>query len=150
MIRRGVIPVNRQPWWLPKNTDQKMKDSNTLTRILTVGSFALALAVVAAVTATASAQEKGATRLLQSKPTQTVASEPATMSCPQCKDSVLTIVEKPTKTGAKATTSTVVRHECPGCKHTFTTTGHGKAKVTTLVQACTLDGGEKATCCAMK
>lgn len=130
-----------------------MKNSNTLTRILTVGSFALAIALVAAFTATASAQEKGATRLLQSKPTQTVASEPATMSCPQCKDSVSTIVEKPTKTGAKATTSAAVRHECPGCKHTFTTTGHGKAKVTTLVQACTLDGGnaaKDAACCAKK
>lgn len=127
-----------------------MKNANALTRILTVGSFALALAVATAFTATASAQEKGATRLLQAKPAQTVASEAATMSCPQCKDSVRTIAEKPTKTGAKATSSTVVRHECPGCKHTFTTTGHGKAKVATLVQACALDGGKDAACCVTK
>lgn len=127
-----------------------MKNSGSLTKLLHFRSFALAIALVAAFTATASAQEKGATKLLQSKPTQTVASETATMSCPQCKDSVMTIVEKPTKTGAKATTSTVVRHECPGCKHAFTTKGHGKAKVTSLTQACTLDGGKDATCCAKK
>lgn len=127
-----------------------MKNSGYLTKLLNVGSFALAIALVAAFTATASAQEKGATKLLQSKPTQTVASETAAMACPQCKDSVMTIAEKPTKTGAKATTSTVVRHECPGCKHTFTTAGHGKAKVTSLTPTCKLEGGEKGTCCAMQ
>lgn len=127
-----------------------MKKSGSLTKLLHIGSFALAIALVAAFTATASAQEKGATKLLQSKPTQTVATTTAAMSCPQCKDSVMTVVEKPTKTGAKATASTVVRHDCPGCKHTFTTTGHGRAKVTSLTQTCKLDGGEKAACCAMK
>ena len=127
-----------------------MKNSGSLTKLLNVGSFALAIALVAAFTATASAQEKGATKLLPSKPTQTVASETAAMACPQCKDSVMTIAEKPTKTGAKATTSTVVRHECPGCKHTFTTIGHGKAKSTLLTQACLLGGGKNALCCAMK
>jgi transposase-like protein len=127
-----------------------MKNSGSLTKLPNVVVFTLAIALVAAFTATASAQEKGATKLLQDKPTKTVASETATMSCPQCKDSVVTIVEKPTKTGAKAVTSTVVRHECPGCKHTFTTAGHGKAKTTVRAQNCALDGGKDATCCAMK
>ena len=127
-----------------------MKNSGSLTKLLTLGSITLAIALVAAFTATASAQEKGATKLLQAKPNQTVASETTAMSCPQCKDSLVTVVEKPTKTGAKPVTSTVVRHECPGCKHTFTNAGHGKAKSTTLTQACTLNGGKDATCCAMK
>jgi transposase-like protein len=149
-FQRGVIPIIGNHGGCRKQKRSIMKNSGSLAKLLNVGSFALAIALVTAFTATASAQEKGATKLLQSKSTQTVASETAAMSCPQCKDSLVTVVEKPTKTGAKAVTSTVVRHECPGCKHTFTTTGHGKAKVTSLTQSCKLDGGKDATCCAMK
>jgi hypothetical protein len=74
-----------------------MKNSGSLTKLPNVVVFTLAIALVAAFTATASAQEKGATKLLRSKPTQTVASETATMSCPQCKDSVVRNQPRPAR-----------------------------------------------------
>ena len=72
------------------------------------------------------------------------------MSCPKCKDSWVTIVTPPTKTGAKPETSTVARHDCPGCEHKYVTEGHGKAKTDKLVHVCKMCGSEDAFCCVMK
>lgn len=125
-----------------------MKNSGSLTKILTTGSLGLAIALIAGVTATAFAQEKGATRLLSSKPRPAAPGETATMSCSQCKDTTVTVTERPTKTGAKANTYTITRHECPGCKDVTTVTGQGKAAVSTVKHTCSLNKKEGATCCA--
>lgn len=124
-----------------------MKNSGSLTRILTAGRIALAFALVAGFTVTAAAQEKGATKLLQNKSAK-AASATATMACSQCKDTVVTITERPTKTGAKPDTITSVRHECPGCKTTLATTGHGKAMSTTTKHTCEFASGARSACCA--
>ena len=103
------------------------------------------------------AQEKGATKLLRLNPIKTVADAEAVqggdtvvMSCPKCKDSWVTIVEKSPKTGAAPTTTTVSRHECPGCEHKYVIEGHGKAKTSKLVHVCKNCGSEAAFCCVMK
>ena len=104
-----------------------------------------------------SAQEKGATKLLKLNAIKTVADADAVqagdtvvMSCPKCKDSWVTIVQPSTKTGAKPETTTVARHECPGCEHKYVTEGHGKAKTDKLVHICKQCGSEDAFCCVMK
>lgn len=103
------------------------------------------------------AQEKGGAKLLKLNAIKTVADAEAVqpgdtvvMSCPKCKDSWVTIVAPPTKTGAKPETTTVARHECPGCEHKYVTEGHGKAKTDRLVHVCKMCGSEDAFCCVMK
>ena len=105
----------------------------------------------------ASAQEKGATKLMRLNPIKTVADAEAVqpgdtvvMSCPKCKDSWVTIVVAPTKTGAKPETSIVARHDCPGCEHKYATEGHGKMKTEKIIHVCKMCGSKDAFCCVMK
>ena len=134
---RTIIPIN------PKN----------LTRCLA----GLAIAGLLLSPTIGSAQEKGATKLLKLNAIKTVADAEAVqpgdtvvMSCPKCKDSWVTIVTPSPKTGAKPETSTVARHDCPGCEHKFVTEGHGKAKTDKIVHVCKNCGSEDAFCCVMK
>jgi len=107
--------------------------------------------------ASALAQEKGATRLTQLKPIKTVGDaenietgDMVVMSCPKCKDSWVTIIEKPVKTGTKPDSITVQRHECPGCEHKYVTEGQGKMKTDKIIHNCKNCGSEDAFCCVMK
>lgn len=134
-----------------------MTTINQTSGNLTSHLAALAIAGLMSLPTFAFAQEKGATKLTQLKPIATVADAAAVkqgdlvvMSCPKCKDSWATIVEKPTKTGAAANTTVVTRHDCPGCEHKFVTEGHGKAKTDKLVHVCKQCGSEDAFCCVMK
>jgi hypothetical protein len=127
--------------------------SGNLARYLT----ALVIAGLMSLPTFAFAQEKGAAKLVQLKPIETVADAEAVkpgdmvvMSCPKCKDSWVTIVEKPTKTGASANSAVMARHECPGCEHKYVSEGHGKAKTDKLVHVCKKCGSEDAFCCVMK
>lgn len=117
----------------------------------------VSLAGFAWLPASSFAQEKGAARLIQMKPIQTVVDAQAVkpgdtvvMSCPKCKDSWLTVVEKPAKQGAKPETKTVLRHECPGCEHKIVTEGQGKHAMDKIVHTCKNCGSEDAFCCVMK
>ena len=127
-----------------------MKITDSLTKILTAGGIALAIAFVTGFPSVASAQEKGATKLLSSKASPAAASETPAMACSKCKDGTVAITEKPTKTGAKANTYTIARHECPGCKDAMAVTGHGKAAAGSVKHTCNLAGTEGASCCATK
>ncbi len=134
-----------------------MKIINPLRISLMCGVTALAIASLLGLPASALAQEKGATKLLQLKPIKTVgdaeqveAGDMVVMSCPKCKDSWVTIVEKSAKTGAKPDSIKVQRHECPGCEHKYATEGHGKAKTEKIIHVCKHCGSEDAFCCVMK
>ena len=134
-----------------------MKTINQTKGNLTRYIAALAIAGLMSLPTFAFAQEKGATKLMQLKPIQTVADADAiqpgdmvVMSCPKCKDSWVTIVQAPAKQGATAETKVVARHECPGCEHKFVTEGHGKAKTDKIVHVCKKCGSEDAFCCVMK
>ena len=105
----------------------------------------------------AQAQEKGATKLMQLRPITTVADADAVepgdsvvMSCPKCKNSWVTVVAAPTKTGAKPETTRMERHECPGCEHKIVTEGTGKHATDKIVHVCKTCGSEDAFCCVMK
>lgn len=128
-------------------------NSKSLTRCLA----GLAIAGMLLLPTLGSAQEKGATKLLKLNAIKTVADAEAVqpgdtvvMSCPKCKDSWVTIVTPSPKTGAKPETSTIARHDCPGCEHKFVTEGHGKAKTDKIVHVCKNCGSEDAFCCVMK
>jgi hypothetical protein len=134
-----------------------MKAINQIKGNLTHCVAALAIAGLMSLPTFAFAQEKGAAKLVQLKPIETVADAEAVkpgdmvvMSCPKCKDSWVTMVEKPAKTGASANSAVVARHECPGCEHKYVSEGHGKAKTDKLVHVCKKCGSEDAFCCVMK
>ena len=134
-----------------------MKTIQQTSTKLTCCIAALAIAGLMSLPTFTFAEEKGATKLVQLKPIETVADADAVkpgdmvvMSCPKCKDSWATIVEKPTKTGASASSAVVARHDCPGCEHKFVSEGHGKAKTDKLVHVCKKCGSEDAFCCVMK
>ena len=101
-------------------------------------------------------QEQAAKRM-QLKAIKTVADTQAVedgdtivMSCPKCKNSWVTVVEAPTKTGAKPDSRVEERHDCPGCEHKNVTVGHGKAKTDKVIHTCKMCGSEDAFCCVMK
>ena len=134
-----------------------MKNMNPLCKCLVRGAIMLAVVSLISLPAALVAQEKGAAKLMQLKPIRTVGDVEAVatgdmvvMSCPKCKDSWVTVVEKPAKTGAKAEATTVQRHECPGCEHKYVTEGHGRAKTDKIVHVCNKCGSEDAYCCVMK
>jgi len=134
-----------------------MKTHNRFLTNLTRTVAVLTVAGLLTLPTLAAAQEKGATKLIKLNPIKTVADAEAVqpgdtvvMSCPKCKDSWATIVTPATKTGAKQETTTVARHECPGCEHKYVTEGHGKAKTDKLVHVCKNCGSEDAFCCVMK
>ena len=125
--------------------------------LLIRSTFALAVAGLAWLPAAGFAQEKGATQLMQSKPSRTAADlTPAhssgfmAMSCPKCKDSSVTVVEKTGKAVQPEIKHQMQRHECPGCATTIVPEGHGKAKTSKAVHVCTENGSKDAACCAMK
>jgi hypothetical protein len=134
-----------------------MKTINRTPGNLTRYLAAMAIAGLMSLPTFAFAQEKGATKLLQLKPIETVADAEAVkpgdmvvMSCPKCKDSWVTIVQAPAKQGTTPETKSALRHECPGCEHKFVSEGHGKAKTDKLVHVCKKCGSEDAFCCVMK
>ena len=134
-----------------------MKTIKQTSRNLSSCFAGLAIAALILLPTIGSAEEKGATKLMKLNPIKTVADAEAVqpgdtvvMSCPKCKDSWVTIVAPSTRTGAKPETSTVARHDCPGCEHKYVAEGHGKAKTDKLVHVCKMCGSEDAFCCVMK
>ena len=136
-----------------------MKTIKHTSRNLASGLAILTIVGLMSLPTFVSAQEqvKGAQKLKQLNAIKTVADAEAVkegdmvvMSCPKCKDSWVTIVAAPTKTGAKPETNVLARHACPGCEHKFVTEGHGKAKTDKIVHVCEMCGSEDAFCCVMK
>jgi len=128
-----------------------------IRNLLIRSTFTFALAGLAWLPATGFAQEKGATKLMQLKPIQTPADlkavEPGdtvVMSCPKCKDSWVTVLEKTGKAVQPEIQHQVLRHECPGCSNTIVTEGHGRAKTDKVVHVCKQCGSKDAFCCVMK
>ena len=130
---------------------------NMIQNLLIRSTFALTLAGLAWLPTAGFAQEKGATQLMQLKASQTVAdlkpvdsSGSVAMSCPKCKDSWVTVVEKTGKAVQPEIKHQVPKHECPGCATTIVTEGHGKAKTNKAVHVCTENGSKDTVCCVMK
>lgn len=119
--------------------------------------LAIALAGMAwlAVQAQAADQVKGAQKLMELKPIQTVQDAEAVqpgdmiaMSCPKCKNVTVTWVE--TEKGHIKTERTGQKHLCPGCETTLETKGVGKAAKDEVKHVCQKCGSKEAFCCVLK
>lgn len=130
---------------------------NQLCNWLVRSCLALALAAVAWLPSQALAQEKGATKLMQLKRIDTNADvekvEPGdsvVMACPKCKETWMTVVERPSKGAGVTEKKTIARHECPGCDSKLVTEGVGKQATTKVQHTCKKCGSTDAFCCVMK
>lgn len=131
-----------------------MKYMIQIRNALIGSTLVLTLAGLAWLPSAGFAQLKGATQLMEHKPAADVKPvEPAItahMSCPKCKDALVTVTEKTGKTAKPEVQRQVLRHECPGCSTKFVVEGHGKAKTSKANHTCTESASKTASCCAMK
>jgi hypothetical protein len=106
-----------------------------------------------------SAQTKGegASKLIQLKPIQTVealqsveAGDTIVMSCPKCKDTYATVVEKSFKGVNQDELKKTTIHLCSACDTKIVTKGQGKSARDVVVHTCKACGSEDVSCCVMK
>ena len=118
----------------------------------------LALAVVGLISAPSSAlAQKGGEKLTQLNPVKTLEDLQAldkgdtlAMSCPKCKATWITVVQKTFK-GAKAEELKSVEVDlCDSCTTKIVTKGSGKAAKNVLVHTCKTCGSKEAFCCVKK
>jgi len=135
----------------------KMKTMNQAQGHLTRYIAALAIAGLIALPPFGFAQEKGAEKLMQLQKINTVealqsveAGDTIIMSCPKCKDTYATVVEKSFKGATPDQLKQVPIHLCPACDTKFVTKGQGKAAVNSLVHTCKTCGSKDVSCCVMK
>ena len=125
---------------------------------LTRNIAALAIAgLLALPTFTFAQEQKGAEKLMQLQKINTVkalqsveAGDTIIMSCPKCKDTYATVVEKTFKAVKPEELKTMNIHLCAACDTKIVTTGQGKAAVDTVVHTCKTCGSEDVSCCVMK
>lgn len=132
-----------------------MKALKHVLRVATVSVLAVTLTSLVSMPTNALAQEKGASKLMQSSRIQSKADVEAlmpgdmvVMSCPKCKDTHVAVVEKSWKTGVADSTKTVTVHLCPGCETKFVPQPNKQpAKAVHICKNC---GSEDVTCCTVK
>ena len=136
-----------------------MKSILKISRTLTLAALAVAVAalVSAPIAMLAQKQGDGAAKLIQLKPVQTVedlekveAGDVVVMSCPKCKDTYASVVEKSFKGATGDTLRTTKIHLCSTCDTKIVTKGQGKAAKDVLVHTCKTCGSEDVSCCVMK
>jgi hypothetical protein len=118
---------------------------------------ALAMAGLMALPTFALAQEKGAQKLRELQKINTVAAlqtveagDTIIMSCPKCKDTYATVVEKSFKGDSPDQLTKMPIHLCPACETKVVVKGHGKAAESVLVHSCKTCGSKDVSCCVMK
>jgi hypothetical protein len=134
-----------------------MKSIKKLSRTLTIAALAVAVAALMVAPMAVLAQEKGAQKLMRLNTVKTVedlqkvdAGDVIIMSCPKCKDTYATVVEKSFKNATADQLKTVAIHLCPTCETKMVSKGHGKAAKDTLVHTCKSCGSKDVSCCVMK
>jgi hypothetical protein len=125
-----------------------MKTMSNLSKTLLV--VALTVAAAVALPSVLLAQEKGAQKLLGLKSAKAApAAEAAVMSCPKCKDSYVTVLDKSIRGANANQKATVVVHGCPTCDTKLTTKGVGKAATDVVSHSCGMTA-KGPSCCAAK
>lgn len=122
--------------------------------------FGLAVAVVSLLSAplVSSAQApKGAEKLIQLQKINTVealqsieAGDTVVMSCPKCKESYASVVEKSFKGANQDELKKMTIHLCSACETKIVTKGHGKSAKDVVVHTCKACGSKDVSCCVMK
>jgi hypothetical protein len=136
----------------------KMKTISQMCK--SAARFGLAAAVVGLLAAPlgSSAQvPKGGEKLMQLQKINTLealqsveAGDTIVMSCPKCKDTYATVVEKSFKGTREDQLKTVTIHLCSACDTKLVTKGHGKSAQTVAVHTCKACGSKDVSCCVMK
>jgi hypothetical protein len=134
-----------------------MKTVKNICQCIVVAGLALAAVGFVSVPISAQAQQKGAEKLMQLPKINTVEAlqslEPGdtiVMSCPKCKDTYATVVEKSFKGVKGDEQKTVTVHLCSACETKLVTKGHGRSAETVVVHTCKACGSKDVSCCAMK
>jgi hypothetical protein len=135
-----------------------MNTINQLCRSAVQLGFAVAVGSLLCAPLAGSAQApKGAEELIKLKSINTVealqsveAGDTIVMSCPKCKDTYATVVEKSFKGAEQDQLKIVAVHLCSACDTKIVTKGHGKSAETTLVHTCKSCGSPDVSCCVMK
>jgi hypothetical protein len=133
-----------------------MKAATTVCRLAVITS--LALGIIGIMPGTVLAQSKGgASQLMPLKSLKVVEDlqsvekgDKIVMSCPKCKDTYVTTVERSFKGMNREELKTAVQHLCPTCETKVVAVGHGKGKKETLVHICRSCGSKNVSCCVMK
>jgi len=99
----------------------------------------------------------GAGKLIQLKPIKTVealqsidAGDTIVMSCPKCKDTYATVMEKSFKGVNQDELKKTTIHLCAACDTKIVTKGHGKSAKDVVVHTCKTCGSTDVSCCVMK
>jgi hypothetical protein len=153
-----------------QNKRQSMKNTNQLQKCLVRSALALAVAAVAWLPGTVSAQDtdapmkpmKGGEHLMMLNNITTIKEANAVkpddsfvMVCAKCK----TVYTTRVKQGSKGAQLLMVKgpaieligtHACAGCGGTWTITGVGKGATTELKHTCSVCGDGSGFCCATK
>jgi hypothetical protein len=149
-----------------QNKRQSMKNTNQLQKYLLRSALALAVAAMAWLPGTVSAQDTDAPmkpmkggEMMMMKPVNTTEQAEAVkpddsfvMVCAKCKTVYVTHLKQGTK-GAQllmgpAPTELIGTHACAGCGGTWTITGVGKGATTEYVHTCSVCGSGSGFCCA--
>lgn len=133
-----------------------MKTIDPLGHSLTRVTLLAAVAALAFLPIRTLAEEKGAERLLKLQRLPTVvdvqkveADDTVVMSCPKCRDTWITVVQKTGKAAHPTETKAVQRHACPGCDTRIVTQGVGKQAGNAVKHTCKQCGSADANCCVM-
>jgi len=107
--------------------------------------------------APAQTKGEGASKLIQLKPIKTVetlqtveAGDTIVMSCPKCKDTYASVVEKSFKGVNQDELKKITVHLCSACDTKIVTKGEGKSAKDVVVHTCKACGSEDVSCCLMK
>ena len=99
----------------------------------------------------------GASKLIQLTAIKTVddlqkveAGDTIVMSCPKCKDTYATVVEKSFKGVTANELKTRPIHLCSACETKIVSKGHGKSAKDVVVHTCKTCGSKDVSCCVMK
>lgn len=126
-----------------------MKSLFAITRSLAVAVALLALGVVGTPSSFAErGSKKPQTITTVSDLSKVQPGDSIVMSCPKCKDTWVTEVDKQFKGKPEEKTSLV--HLCPTCETKVVFSGGGKNSTDKLAHTCKNCGSQDVTCCVMK
>jgi len=131
-----------------------MKTIRSFCRFLAIATVALTTLGIIATTGTVQAQVKGLGKLAKVMTVESLqnveAGDIILMSCPKCKDTFATVVEKSFKGFAKDESKTTEIHLCPMCDTKLVIESKGKQSDAKLVHTCKTCGSQDVSCCVIK
>jgi hypothetical protein len=124
---------------------------------MVAGGLALAVVGLLSAPSSALAQPKGGEKLMHLNAVKTFedlqaleAGDTLVMSCPKCKDTWITVVQKTFKAVKPEELKSVEVHLCDSCTTKLVTQGSGKSAKNVLAHTCKTCGSKEAFCCVKK